>query len=69
MKTGGGFTPKDEKSPPANAVDKEPKPVPCCAGNIGTGNDSGCSLAKLPFLSSNSWSVKEQQTVVVTRVH
>ena len=43
---GGGFTPKDEKSPPANAGEKETKPVPGCAGNIGTGNDSGCPLAK-----------------------
>ena len=24
------------------------KKVPGCAGNIGTGNDSGCPLAKLP---------------------
>ena len=39
-KTGGGFTPEDEKSPPANADDEETKPVPGCAGNIGTGNDS-----------------------------
>ena len=27
-------------------TNKETKPVPGCAGNIGTGNDSGCPLAK-----------------------
>ena len=41
-----GFTPEDEKSRPANAGDKKTKPEPGCAGNIGTGNDSGCPLAK-----------------------
>ena len=44
------FTPEDEKSPPANAGDKETKPEPGCAGNIGTGNDSGCAIAKLPLV-------------------
>ena len=48
--TGGGFTPEEEKSPPENAGDNETKPVPGCAGNIGTGNDSGCPLAKLPLV-------------------
>ena len=44
------FIPEDEKPPPANAGDKETKPVPVCAGNIGTGNDSGCPLAKPPLV-------------------
>ena len=39
--TGDGVTPEDEKSPPANAGDKETKPVLGCDGNIETGNDSG----------------------------
>ena len=49
-KTGVGFTPEDEKPPPANAGDKETKPESGCAGNIGTGNDSGCAMAKLPLV-------------------
>ena len=48
-KTGDGFTPEDEKPPPANAGDKETKPEPCCAANIGTGNDSGCPMALVMF--------------------
>ena len=46
----GGFTPEDEKSPPANAGVKETKPAPCCAGKIGTGNDSDCPLLKPTFV-------------------
>ena len=49
-KTGGGFNPEDEMSRTANTVDKETKPVPGCAGNIGTGNVFGCPLAKLPLV-------------------
>ena len=48
--TGVGLTPENEKSPPAKAGDNETKPVPDCAGNIGTGNDSGCLLAKVPLV-------------------
>ena len=48
MKTGGGFNPEDEKSPAANPGDKVTKPVPGCAVILGTGNDSGCLLAKVP---------------------
>ena len=48
MKTGGGFIPEDEKSPPANAGVKETNSVPGCAGSMGTGYNSGCTLAKLP---------------------
>ena len=48
-KTGVGFTPEDEKPPPANAGDKKTKPEPVCAGNIGTGNDSGCPMALVLF--------------------
>ena len=39
--TGDGVTPEDEKSPPANAGDKETKPVLGSDGNNETGNDSG----------------------------
>ena len=49
-KTGVGFTPEDEKPPPDNAGGKERKPEPSCAGNIGTGNDSVCTMAKLPLV-------------------
>ena len=49
-KTGVGFTPEDEKPPLAKAGDKEIKPEPGCAGNIVTGNDSGCAMAKLPLV-------------------
>ena len=49
-KTGVEFTPEDEKPPTANAGDKETKPEPVCAGNIGTGNHSGCAMAKLPLV-------------------
>ena len=49
-KTGGGFTPEDEKPSPANAGDKETKSEPGCAGNIGTGNDSNCPMAKQPLV-------------------
>ena len=47
--TGDGFTPENEKSPPANGVSKETKPG--CAANTGTGNDSGCPLARLPLVT------------------
>ena len=49
-KTGVGFTPEDEKPPPANAGDKETKQNRGCAGIIGTGNDSGCAMANLPLV-------------------
>ena len=39
---------RNEKPPPAG--DKETKPEPCCAGYIGTGNGSGCPMAKLPLV-------------------
>ena len=48
--TGVGFTLEDEKPPPANAGDKETKPESGCADNIGTCNDSGCAMAKLPLV-------------------
>ena len=47
--TGDGFTPENEKSPPANGVSKETKPG--CAANTGTVNDSGCPLARLPLVT------------------
>ena len=49
-KNGVGFTLKNEKPPTAIAGDKETKPEPGCAGNIGTCNDSGCPMAKLPLV-------------------
>ena len=40
---------RNMKSPPAIVSEKGTKPIPGCAGNIGTGYDSGWPLAKLPL--------------------
>ena len=54
-----GAEKKNEKPSSANAGDKETKPEPGRAGNIGTGNDSGCAMAKLPLVMFELMVCKE----------